>query len=510
MSDNSQVPVGGQAPGPAPVAAASQQQQQLPRLAGASVPLQMLHPNQAGNEQGAGVLYDLSSFDPLQAHAFQLTASAGLANLLAPAPGGLQAAPADASRQPQQQHSVFNLHSAGLPPPIPANSQQPQYYLQPSTAQTGLQPIAPANPPGAGGLPPGFILPSAAPGTAPGYPQRIFPGPIPGVAPTASHLILAQQLQGAVAGASRNIEPVAPVMPSASKREGEALKPSNQPAAKKPRDLAPSVISSSTNTASKNNFNSQLDSKPPQEATQAELDKMSPAERRRYERNLREQQRSYKISQQIKELRDVLAESNVPFKPNKYSILLSVVDYIKQLQSRAIMLDAEHQKLITTIQQTNEMVSSGTVPSSADDDTNNVSGGSVNDSENEMLFVQGLDYRSIFTQCPAAIGIASLDGRIIECNPEFQELIGFQKADLLKQSLFNLVKNHQDIFRAMAEMLKVAEVPGEAASFALKNRFWSGEVVSNGNIKVSLDAAVEKDVFSKTYHSQCSLVLSWT
>jgi PAS domain-containing protein len=174
----------------------------------------------------------------------------------------------------------------------------------------------------------------------------------------------------------------------------------------------------------------------------------------------------------------VLAESNVPFKPNKYSILLSVVDYIKQLQARAIMLDAEHQKLITTIRQTNEMVNSGTAPSSADEDTND------SGSENEMLFVPGLDYRSVFVQCPAALGIASLDGRILECNPEFQELIGCQKNDLLKQSLFNLVKNHQDIFRAMAEMLKVAEVPGQDPASLLKHRFWSGEVVSNINVKV--------------------------
>lgn len=77
-----------------------------------------------------------------------------------------------------------------------------------------------------------------------------------------------------------------------------------------------------------------FDVPPPQPKTEAELARMTPSERRRYDRNWREQQRSYRISQQIKELRDVLADSNVPYKPNKFSILISVTEYIKQLQSR--------------------------------------------------------------------------------------------------------------------------------------------------------------------------------
>lgn len=233
---------------------------------------------------------------------------------------------------------------------------------------------------------------------------------------------------------------------------------------------------------------------------------MTPAERRRYERNLREQLRSYRISQQIKELRDVLSESNVPFKPNKYSILLSVVDYIKQLQSRAIMLDSEHGKLITTIRQTNEMVSSGKAPANTTSDDFNVSNSSDSGGEGDMLFVKGLDYQSIFDQCPAALGIAALDGRILECNAEFQTLLGFPRDDLLKQSLFNLVQNHQDIFQAMAQMLKNAEEPanaqvsggndGAAASGKgdsivpplSQNRFWTGVVTSKRNLQVSKEA----------------------
>jgi PAS domain-containing protein len=238
-----------------------------------------------------------------------------------------------------------------------------------------------------------------------------------------------------------------------------------------------------------------------------DMESMTPAERRRYERNLREQQRSYRISQQIKELREVLSESNVPFKPNKYSILMSVVEYIKQLQARAIMLDAEHQKLITTIRQTNELVNAGNTPTSADD--TELTNSSDSGSDSEMLFVQGLDYRSVFEQSPASLGIAALDGRILECNPEFQTLLGFPRDDLLKQSLFNLVRNHQDIFRAMAEMLKSAEEPpANGATSASNSRFWSGPVVSKRDSKVRRSRQLKRGLFSLMFLAHISLLCS--
>jgi PAS domain-containing protein len=289
---------------------------------------------------------------------------------------------------------------------------------------------------------------------------------------------------------------------------------------KKLRETAPSIVSSSTNgTALKGPIAppppSSADLEPPKELSEEDLAKLTPAERRRYERNLREQQRSYRISQQIKELRDVLSESNVPFKPNKYSILLSVVEYIKQLQSRAIMLDSEHQKLITTIRQTNETVNLGNAPTSTDEsETINAASTSESGSESELVFVKGIDYRSVFEQCPAALGIAALDGRILECNTEFQTLLGYsRREELLKQSLFNLVRNHQDIFRAMAQMLKTAEDPQPPEPLAAatsspapnndyiiadanpgnpskenaisNDRFWTGPVTSKLDSKVS-------------------------
>ena len=212
---------------------------------------------------------------------------------------------------------------------------------------------------------------------------------------------------------------------------------------------------------------------------------MTAEERRRYERNVREQQRSYKISQQIKVLKIVLTESGVPYKPNKFSILMSVADYIKQLQSRSIMLDAEHHKLAATIRETSEMVNAGQVPSEEKDEPPQFGA-----SEAEMLFVQGLDYKAVFDQCTAGLGVASLDGRILACNTEFETLAGMSKDVLLRQSLFALMQNHKDVFEAMGSMLKepgpqpCLDMNGEPTPEG-KPEYWSGTVLQKDQSNVS-------------------------
>ena len=522
-------------------------------MAGTSLPIQQQQLQQGhqqvqqhhaqssqGSSDQSGRLYDLSSFDPLQAHALQLTASAGLTNMLtAPAAPATSApqhnaiATSSTHTQPLHQHSQQQTKAepqqiqqnptqrqqqappiqqlSRLPPqpqqPSQQSQQQQYYYIQPpSAANSSLQPIAPATQQAiAGQTTQNFILPTTAQGTniavPANLPSQLFsnglaPSAAPGMMP---NLYMNQHFQSVTATQQAPQAQQPPLLPVTKKRGNEESSASQQAVTKKKRELAPSVVSSSATSTDGTSISSSMavGGQFPEGNMDplVDLSKMSAAERRRYERNLREQQRSYRISQQIKELRDVLSESNVPFKPNKYSILLSVVEYIKQLQGRAIMLDAEHQKLITTIRKTKELVNSGTNPSSADETeaTNTTGNTSASDSasDSEMLFVQGLDYRSLFEQCPAALGIAALDGRILECNSEFQLLLGFPQEELLRQSLFNLVRNHQDIFRAMAEMLKFAEDPHNAngassTSMAPKNCYWSGPVVSKRDVKVRI------------------------
>ena len=237
----------------------------------------------------------------------------------------------------------------------------------------------------------------------------------------------------------------------------------------------------------------------------ADLSAMTPSERRRYERNMREQQRSHKISEQIKELREVLTESKIPFKSNKFSILLSVAEYIKQLQSRAVLLDQEHQRLVDTLRATKEMVDEGRVPGEeerASSNDNAARSGSKNGTEgvspdnlrstptfgdqDDMLFVQGIPYKGVFAQCSAALGVASLDGRFVACNAEFEVVSGYSREELARQSLFSLLtsENMQEVCEIMGGMLGDgtnaddsggAEDGGKGSSS--QQSYWSGNVL---------------------------------
>ncbi len=559
--------------------------------------------------QPQSLLYDISSFDPLQAQALQLTASAGLntAGLLAAAAApGIAAAPTPAETNNSVAIGATTTTTpagiaAGIPQPATSYSQsltQPQVQAPTDGARTSIAATAPVSIPG-GQLQP--IQPVPAPATATQHPyifiqpQQFAPSATQAPAAaaaaaattttycgspatTASNpLLVSTPAAGAVAAAAAaglGAHPflVNPALFTAAAAQGipgltttagkpgqHVLQHATQPVPQKPahyahvaatatslaptlilpsinqhqalsqpyskkrplgsgvvmNEIAPSVVSAATAPVVEANKRQRGNSKKvnyAEEANRAE----DPAEKRRYERNLREQQRSSKISSQIKELREVLSECNVPFKPNKYSILLKVVEYIKQLQSRAIMLDAEHQKLITTVRQTNEMITNAAnnngISSTTGVATDNESSDTTQDAwqqgdrvrlrgrgDSDLCFVKGIDYRSVFEQCPTAFGIAALDGRILECNVEFQNLLGYSvREELLKQSLFNLVHNHQDIFRAMAQMLKTAEEPtpknnnanGASGSPNDANdntldRFWTGPVTSKQNVKVS-------------------------
>jgi PAS domain-containing protein len=169
-------------------------------------------------------------------------------------------------------------------------------------------------------------------------------------------------------------------------------------------------------------------------------------ERRRQDRNLREQQRSRRITEQISQLRNVLLQAGVPCKPDKNSTLISVADYITQLQNRSNLLDSEHKKLLDTIARTNEMVNnqyyqatadgssvtSAATPTPVSNDLLSEANMTNSPLEDEnIVFVQGLDYKSVFKRCGIALAVASIDGRFIDCNSEFVTLSGYSRKELL-------------------------------------------------------------------------------
>jgi len=492
-----------------------------------------------------------TSYDPLQAAGIQLSA----ANLLATAAtpnNNINPQPHQTFIQSQQQTPAPSPVNCAVPggfqtiQSVPATqtaagttqTQHPYILIKPQhTIPTAT---VPNNLPPGTSLHPLLFSPASlfVAGT-----QQVVPGQVPGQQPQS------------ILPAAISQQPIYQSHPqSQSNKRSLELLPSISASGSGTvmmNEIAPSIVSSTTGPTIARGVTNRLENQKRQRGggggsqTKIQLNEeltnkgANPGEKRRFERNLREQQRSSKISSQIKELRELLSECNVPFKPNKYSILLKVVEYIKQLQSRAIMLDSEHQKLITTVRQTNEMIANsggnnsgmlstttgGTDNESSDtmcvendwrrgEESNEIGSPSQ---DSELFFVKGIDYRSVFDQCTTALGIAALDGRILECNAEFQSLLGYAtREDLLKQSLFNLVHNHQDIFRAMAQMLKTAEEPPAACRggsnsndsgrnidiqegntstmnndsptiIESKDRFWTGPVTSKQNIQLSMN-----------------------
>jgi PAS domain-containing protein len=234
--------------------------------------------------------------------------------------------------------------------------------------------------------------------------------------------------------------------------------------------------------------------------------------RRRQDRNVREQQRSQQITGQISGLKQVLEEANIQFKPDKHSTLVSVVDYVKQLQERSRMLEGEHEKLQDTITKTNEMVESQKQASSVDPSVP-LSNDLLTDGnttspfeEDSLVLVEGLDYRAVFGSCLLACSIASVDGRFLDCNKQFEEVTGYNRHELFpseegndsesdlsvsdsgdkdtkvkavkNQSFFNILNQDdmREVFGAMSDMLRRSVVSGSTAPEICQEDTWSGFV----------------------------------
>ncbi|KAL7550879.1 hypothetical protein ACHAWF_017255, partial [Thalassiosira exigua] len=157
--------------------------------------------------------------------------------------------------------------------------------------------------------------------------------------------------------------------------------------------------------------------------------------KRRSERNVREQERSQRIAERIAELRTVLAEAGVRFKPDRYSTLVGVVDYIKSLQGRSRSLDEEHRKLLDTIAGADRLANGqggADVGSTACLQTHRPPASAPDPRDREAAhLVGGIDYRSVFAGCGAPLAIASVDGRFADCNEEFLKATDYTREELM-------------------------------------------------------------------------------
>jgi PAS domain-containing protein len=178
----------------------------------------------------------------------------------------------------------------------------------------------------------------------------------------------------------------------------------------------------------------------------SEIDEPVSRKSRQSERNRREQERSHKITERITELRNVLSEAGVNFKPDRYSTLVSVANYVKALQIRSANLDEEHKRLLDSVvektidgvgpdvkqQQTRDLDDTmATAAATTTTTSTNTSCVSLNCDDELLKFVHGIDYRKIFINSAIALAIASVDGRFVDCNDEFLHLTNYTREELL-------------------------------------------------------------------------------
>lgn len=119
------------------------------------------------------------------------------------------------------------------------------------------------------------------------------------------------------------------------------------------------------------------------------------------------------------------------------------------------MLDEEHKKLLDTIEGADRLVkeesdkvcsphNGGTTTVQSHSrvvcettlsrgDTSSTSSDSNSDDE-FLSFVRGIDYKAVFSNCGAALAIASVDGRFMDCNEEFLRITEYSSEELLGAS----------------------------------------------------------------------------
>jgi len=296
--------------------------------------------------------------------------------------------------------------------------QQPQAHQQSLPVATTVQQIAPQSQ-----LP---IQPSSAMSVGYGYTGLPATG-VPALAPAGivSPSAMAANMASTVSLSSRTARDSSSVSSSrtgTSRRERPSKTQGSQ-----------SIVSDSTTSFSRKRSSASLTS------SLHEGEGTGDNDRRRQDRNVREQKRAHKITQQIAQLRDVLESANIQFKSDKFSTLVTVAEYIKQLQAKSAALDLEHKQLLETISKTNSVVNQTYLPgtSSSNDDTQSTSDSAITasasplaEAADELLAVSGIDYKSIFTQCTVPLAIASVDGRFLDCNQAFERLTGIQRSQI--------------------------------------------------------------------------------
>lgn len=174
-------------------------------------------------------------------------------------------------------------------------------------------------------------------------------------------------------------------------------------------------------------------------------DKSLGTDSRRQERNLREQRRSNQISQQIEQLKEILNQSGysgIGRQANKFTVLHATAEYIRDLQDRNDQLAARRASIAGQSFQGLGVKEEGfgslfdggggaDYPIESSETKGRGKGG---------LFIGDIDYKHVFSKTAIAMAIANTDGILMDCNNCFITASGFSKDDLMRMSLFALIR----------------------------------------------------------------------
>lgn len=183
---------------------------------------------------------------------------------------------------------------------------------------------------------------------------------------------------------------------------------------------------------------------------------------RREDRNLREKERSLKITQQIHELRGLLSMGGVIVpKGTKSTILTEAANYIRLLQQQAYRLEMDKAQLVQEVQRIgNGAIQHATaqngvsyvtsLPESADPQQ---SVGSASDQSSENPGDR--EYRCVFNSCSVGMAIATMGGSFIDCNLAFTQLSSYTKQELKAMTIFNITSRDdlQGAFDMMSQLI---------------------------------------------------------
>jgi PAS domain-containing protein len=273
-------------------------------------------------------------------------------------------------------------------------------------------------------------------------------------------------------------------------------------------------------TSSTRSRDSDTEKKGPRSKKKRKLDR-----EKREERNAREKERSFRISKQINELRDLLSSGGVIVpKGTKSSVLSEAANYIRTLQQHHYRSEIDRHQLIQQMQ----LIGGGAHGPQAAAAIRHVAaqngvwslgnfGGvppksamsfyqAPAESSDQQATVQGLqptkvepsDYRYIFSNCGVGIAIASMGGAFLDCNQLFSQLSNYTKQELCSLTIFNLTAR-QDLQHAFDLISQMISPPMDSREDSPKPIVLRGSMKNRNDLGLCITLVKGEDGIAKCF-----------